>query len=128
MYCTKCGKPITQGEKFCANCGTAVDSGQMTQGNFNYNPQYPRMVNQSSQKSNYNVAFIIGVLMLIAGVLGALISVLTIASDINDYHTSFGYSYSGHLTSHEIQTIAILAVSLIVGFIGLIMTVTTRKK
>lgn len=27
MYCTKCGSPVSEGEKFCPSCGNAVKSG-----------------------------------------------------------------------------------------------------
>lgn len=29
MYCIRCGKELTEGAKFCANCGTKVQIGKM---------------------------------------------------------------------------------------------------
>lgn len=131
MYCIKCGKPIAQDEKFCANCGTAVASEQMTQGNCSYNPQYPSNDNQSVSKSSNNALFIIGVILLIASIVGTFMAVVTIAGDINVYHNSYswgGYSYSGNLTSHEMQVITILMLSLGGGFVGLVMALINRKR
>ncbi len=43
MFCTKCGKSIPDGAKFCPECGAAVNAANNT--NFN-NGQYPSVQNQ----------------------------------------------------------------------------------
>jgi hypothetical protein len=87
-------------------------------------PMYPGQ----SPYSQTSPAFIIGVILLIAGIIGALIAGITMVGDVNDYNSGWGYNYSGHITSHEGTMIAVLIISLIGGFIGLIMTLSNRRK
>lgn len=123
MYCKKCGKVVGQGDKFCTNCGTPIFPESGIQSNFNNNPQYPMQTNRSE------AAFAVGVILLIAGIIGILISGAIIAGDIADYNRGWGfYNYGNDLGSHEIQMLVILFTSILGGFIGLIMTLANRRR
>lgn len=130
MYCSQCGKEINQDEKFCKNCGTAVTAEQLTQNNCSPNLHYPKSANQIGLVSNYNALFAIGVILIIAGIIGFIFAVVTIVGDINDSTNlwGLGYTYSGNLSSHEIQMIATVLVSLIGGLVGLVMITNSDRK
>ena len=132
-FCIKCGNQISAEQNVCAWCRTPINAYPAQHSDSYYPPQQPYYQQRPMYPGQYgstgtSPAFIIGVILLIAGIVGALIAGITMAGDISDYHSGWGYNYSGNLTSHEVTTIAILVISLIGGFIGLIMTLSNRRK
>ena len=132
-FCVKCGNQVRADYNVCTQCGTPVNTYSTQQPSGYYPQQQPCYLQRPMYPGQYgstgtSPAFIIGVMLLIAGIVGMLIAGITMAGDISDYHSGWGYNYSGNLTSHEGTIIAVLVISLIGGFIGLIMTLSNRRK
>lgn len=53
LYCTKCGKPINETEKFCINCGTQVKQEQQTTKNTEVPTSKTPISSTKKQEENY---------------------------------------------------------------------------
>ena len=86
-------------------------------------PPYPQQPTSSTSG-----LFIVGIIFIVLGIIGAIYSAITIISDIEGYHTFLGYSYSGHLTAHEITMIILAIVSTVILVLGIVFTVRSKIK
>jgi len=140
--CTNCGFPPTAGKKYCPSCGKSTEPGDVfcpkcghslvfnaSHNNQNNNiPSHenvsPKKDVSSQQSSTWSA---VGIIIGIIGVAGAVISGVAMISDINDYNHGWGYSYTGHLTSHENTTIVILVLSIIAAIVGFCLAFKNKK-
>lgn len=87
IKCTECGNEISEKARTCPRCGAPVQSAYRT-------------------KEVSVTVGIIGVLInTILGVIALIWSLKTISDDASGYFLR--YTYSGHLTNHETQVIAV---------------------
>lgn len=68
MFCSKCGKEIKDGEKFCPNCGETIENRVAESSITEPSSETETTQNTSSQKST-PVGFILGLISIIAWIL-----------------------------------------------------------
>ena len=63
--CTNCGKELADGEIFCPNCGTKMET-VITPGGYNTTVQQPLLGNSDKMKAIKNI----GIALIVLGVVG----------------------------------------------------------
>ena len=100
-FCANCGVELQENSRFCNACGT----------NLSTNTQTP--IPTSSSSKNISMGAIIATII---GAIGALFSIMTIQSDINQWR----FTYTSPFTGHETGMIAVTVISIIVLISGIV--------
>lgn len=87
MFCTNCGKEISENDTFCPNCGAKQQTAQ-----YDYNPDgyVNKNVQPSVQKESYNTMCIVGLVIScislfinfwgLVGIAGTIVSIIGLSS------------------------------------------------
>lgn len=112
MFCTNCGKEITEGALFCSGCGVkiGVNAGKI--------PVY-----EARQEKGTHID-VGGLIMALVGVAMMMVAGFVIHSDMRWWR----YTYSLPFTMHEIVMMTIVGLGFLVMAFGLIDMFTYRRK
>lgn len=93
MFCEKCGKPLSDGAKFCAECGTKVGKGGVKTGSSftSGGTDFFRQMNMSGKQQDP-----LHMLLLAAGIVQAIMVILWFFRGTVNYLNYYGTSYSMH--------------------------------
>ena len=116
MYCNTCGKELEENLNFCNSCGIPVKSNHQ---------QIPYYIQQNAPQKSVSMW---GVILTIAGAIGTLFSIITIAGDLQGNGWWSYYDYTSPLSDHETTMIAVAVISVVALIGGIIALFSNQSR